>query len=97
MNTLPTVGHGILFTDSPLIPVGHGLPFTEQVKNPATGKVLAQMPLMRADETRAAVAAAHSVFPQVRREQVWDTSVAGMSGMGINVVRVWNEGAGREL
>lgn len=39
-----------------------------QVHNPATGKVIAKMPLMRADETKAAVAAAHSVWPEWRRE-----------------------------
>ncbi len=38
-----------------------------QVKNPATGKVLAKMPMMRADETRAAIAAAGAVFPQWKR------------------------------
>ena len=37
-----------------------------QVFNPATGKPIATMPRMRTDETRAAIAAAHSVFPQWR-------------------------------
>ncbi len=37
-----------------------------QVKNPATGKLLATMPLMKAEETRAAIASADSVFPQWR-------------------------------
>jgi acyl-CoA reductase-like NAD-dependent aldehyde dehydrogenase len=49
----------------PLTVVAAAFLFPGQVKNPATGQVLAKMPLMRADETRAAVAAAHSVFPQV--------------------------------
>ncbi|KAG2501752.1 hypothetical protein HYH03_000252 [Edaphochlamys debaryana] len=39
---------------------------TFEVRNPATGAVIASMPRMRADETRAAIAAAHSVFPQWR-------------------------------
>lgn len=38
-----------------------------QVRNPATGKVLATMPLMKGAETRAAIAAAHAVFPQWSR------------------------------
>ncbi len=37
-----------------------------QVRNPATGSLLATMPRMRADETRAAIAAAHAVLPQWR-------------------------------
>lgn len=32
--------------------------------NPATGKVLATLPLMRASETSTAIAAAHAVLPQ---------------------------------
>lgn len=35
-----------------------------QVTNPATGKVLATMPKMKADETMTAIAAAHAVFPK---------------------------------
>jgi len=35
-----------------------------QVTNPATGKVLATVPKMKADETLTAIAAAHAVFPQ---------------------------------
>ena len=47
-------------------PFPHASPtLPSQVKNPATGKVLARMPLMRADETRTAIASAHAVFPQV--------------------------------
>ncbi|WIA28425.1 hypothetical protein OEZ86_010970 [Tetradesmus obliquus] len=36
---------------------------TFHVHNPATGKVIATMPKMRADETLTAIAAAHAVFP----------------------------------
>ncbi|EFJ45913.1 hypothetical protein VOLCADRAFT_93805 [Volvox carteri f. nagariensis] len=39
---------------------------TFEVRNPATGAVIATMPRMRADETRAAIAAAHAVWPQWR-------------------------------
>ncbi|PNW80188.1 hypothetical protein CHLRE_08g381702v5 [Chlamydomonas reinhardtii] len=39
---------------------------TFDVLNPATGAVIATLPRMRADETRAAIAAAHSVLPQWR-------------------------------
>ncbi|GIL52528.1 hypothetical protein Vafri_8371 [Volvox africanus] len=39
---------------------------TFEVRNPATGAVIATMPRMRADETRAAIAAAHAVLPQWR-------------------------------
>ncbi len=35
-----------------------------QVHNPATGKVIATMPKMKADETLTAIAAAHAVFPK---------------------------------
>jgi acyl-CoA reductase-like NAD-dependent aldehyde dehydrogenase len=35
-----------------------------QVLNPATGKVVATLPKMKADETLTAIAAAHAVFPQ---------------------------------
>ncbi|KXZ55521.1 hypothetical protein GPECTOR_2g1070 [Gonium pectorale] len=41
---------------------------TFEVHNPATGAVLATMPRMRADETRAAIAAAHAVLPQWRHK-----------------------------
>lgn len=34
-----------------------------QVINPATGKPIATMPRMKANETQTAIAAAHSVFP----------------------------------
>jgi len=46
---------------------GSGKSATFQVRNPATGKVLATLPLMRGIETRAAVAAADAVQPQWRR------------------------------
>ncbi|GLC70797.1 hypothetical protein PLESTF_001034200 [Pleodorina starrii] len=39
---------------------------TFEVRNPATGAVIATLPRMRADETRAAIAAAHAVLPQWR-------------------------------
>ena len=45
----------------PLPPCTHG---SLQVTNPATGKVLATVPKMKADETLTAIAAAHAVFPQ---------------------------------
>ncbi len=35
-----------------------------QVRNPATGQVIATLPLMKGNETRAAIAAADAVFPQ---------------------------------
>ena len=38
-----------------------------QVKNPATVAVLADLPLMKGTEARAAVAAADAVFPQWSR------------------------------
>lgn len=34
-----------------------------QVLNPATGKPIATLPRMKADETLAAIAAAHTVYP----------------------------------
>lgn len=37
-----------------------------QVLNPATGKAIATMPCMKAEDAKVAVAAAHSVFPQWR-------------------------------
>jgi len=38
-----------------------------EVRNPADWKVIATMPSMRADETRAAIAAADAVFPEWKR------------------------------
>eukprot|EP00195_Chlamydomonas_chlamydogama_P002619 CAMPEP_0202920768 /NCGR_PEP_ID=MMETSP1392-20130828/77027_1 /ASSEMBLY_ACC=CAM_ASM_000868 /TAXON_ID=225041 /ORGANISM="Chlamydomonas chlamydogama, Strain SAG 11-48b" /LENGTH=526 /DNA_ID=CAMNT_0049614281 /DNA_START=54 /DNA_END=1634 /DNA_ORIENTATION=- len=40
---------------------------TFQVKNPATGKSIATLPLMKAAETKAAIAAAHSMFDPWRK------------------------------
>lgn len=48
--------------------VGHACTcHTMQVRNPANGQVLATLPLMRGNETKAAIAAADSVFPQWKR------------------------------
>lgn len=72
-----------------------------QVLNPATGAVIATLPRMRADETRAAIAAAHSVLPQwratpareraaiLRRWEVW--SVGGGGGGSGKVGEVGRE------
>jgi acyl-CoA reductase-like NAD-dependent aldehyde dehydrogenase len=56
-----------------------------QVKNPANGKVIAKMPLMRADETRAAVAAADAMFPE------WKRQTAKQRGA---ILRRWGVGEG---
>jgi acyl-CoA reductase-like NAD-dependent aldehyde dehydrogenase len=45
-----------------------------QVFNPATGAVLATMPMMKVNETRAAIAAAESVFPEWRRHTAKERS-----------------------
>lgn len=55
---------------------------TFQVRNPATGKVIATMPNMKADETLAAIAAAHSVWPK------WKTLVAKERGA---MLRRWHD------
>lgn len=44
---------------------------THPIQNPATGEVLAQVPDMGADETRAAIEAAHAAF------QTWKQTTAG--------------------
>lgn len=54
---------------------------TFQVFNPATGKPLATLPKMKADETLAAIAAAHSVYPS------WSALTAKQRGA---VLRRWH-------
>lgn len=51
-----------------------------QVTNPATGKVIATLPLMKADETLTAIAAAHAVFPR------WSSTTAKERGA---LLRKW--------
>eukprot|EP00983_Pelagomonas_calceolata_P126658 1161326-Pelagomonas_calceolata.AAC.4 len=48
--------------------------FAEKVRNPATDSLLATMPLMKVNETRAAIAAADSVFPEWRRHTAKERS-----------------------
>eukprot|EP00879_Flechtneria_rotunda_P002344 GHRR01002539.1.p1 GENE.GHRR01002539.1~~GHRR01002539.1.p1 ORF type:complete len:546 (+),score=169.25 GHRR01002539.1:2001-3638(+) len=55
---------------------------TYQVTNPATGKHLATMPKMKADETLTAIAAAHAVFPK------WSHMTAKERG---KILRRWYE------
>uniref|UniRef100_A0A7S3QKY3 Succinate-semialdehyde dehydrogenase, mitochondrial n=1 Tax=Dunaliella tertiolecta TaxID=3047 RepID=A0A7S3QKY3_DUNTE len=47
---------------------------TFEVRNPATDSLLATMPLMKVNETRAAIAAADSVFPEWRRHTAKERS-----------------------
>ncbi|KAG2452440.1 hypothetical protein HYH02_002683 [Chlamydomonas schloesseri] len=55
---------------------------TFEVKNPATGAVIATLPRMRADETRAAIAAAHAVLPQWRATPARDRAA---------ILRKWHD------
>ncbi|MEW5311842.1 MAG: hypothetical protein WDW38_003527 [Sanguina aurantia] len=76
----PSLLHTAGYVDGQWLGARSGL--TYLVLNPANGKTLATMPLMRADETRAAIAAAHSVFPQWRAKTAKERCV---------VLRRWHD------
>lgn len=64
-----------------------------QVKNPATGAVLATMPVMNSNETRAAIAAAQTVFPEWRKHTAKERSTI-LKRCAVHTPKLFDSAAG---